>query len=79
MTLFSRRSFIAGSAALALKAFCLPAAGAELSEDGLYQQPWFLQSFLTLKDDFQGAQANGRAIQRIRPVTALMASARSSR
>ncbi len=32
----------------------------QLSDDGLYQQPWFLQSFLDLRDDFRATQASGK-------------------
>lgn len=60
MLYFTRRSFLAGVAALALMAPGRHAAGAELSEDGLYHEPWFLQSFLALKEDFEGAKANGK-------------------
>ena len=31
-----------------------------LSEDGLYQEPWFLQSFLELADDLDQAARNGK-------------------
>jgi len=31
-----------------------------LSEDGLYRQPWFVESFLELPDDLQGAANNGK-------------------
>lgn len=56
----SRRAFLAGSVSLASLAMTGSASGAELSEDGLYQQPWFLQSFLDLGEDLQAAQANDR-------------------
>jgi thioredoxin-related protein len=56
--LFSRRHFLAGSAIVATFAMIGSASGAELSEDGLHQQPWFLQSFLDLSEDLQAAQAN---------------------
>jgi thioredoxin-related protein len=56
----SRRRLLAGSAALALLARTGTARAVELSEDGLHQQPWFLQSFLNLKEDLRGARAAGK-------------------
>src|SRR5947209_1164243 len=52
----TRRYLLAGGMALA--ANCIGArARAELllTEDGLYRQPWFLESFLELPEDLQGA------------------------
>jgi len=50
-------SFLAGSVANGLGLLDLnPArAGAVLGDDGLYRQPWFLESFLELADDLAGA------------------------
>lgn len=31
-----------------------------LSDDGLYRQPWFLESFLDLSDDLDGASKDGK-------------------
>lgn len=57
--MLSRRKFIATAAAgLLLPKFALPRsahAEAILTEDGLYRQPWFLESFLELADDLAGA------------------------
>ena len=51
--MLSRRLVLAGSAACALS---LPArAEAVLTDDGLYRQPWFLESLLELPDDLAGA------------------------
>lgn len=54
--MLSRRAFVAGSAAGGL---CLlhGGAGAEavLTDDGIYTQPWFLESFLELADDLAAA------------------------
>jgi len=52
----TRRELIAGGAALGASLIA-PRARAEpvLTEDGLYRQPWFLESFLELADDLQGA------------------------
>lgn len=57
----SRRAMLAGCALAAIVP-ALPrlAQGAEMSEDGLYQQPWFLQSFLDLREDYRGAKAAGK-------------------
>ena len=54
----SRRFLLAGAASVA-------AAGARaeaplLSDDGLYRQPWFLESFLDLSDDLEGAAKEGK-------------------
>ena len=60
--MLSRRSFMAGSAA-GLALGNLPAHAAPvLTDDGLYTQPWFLQSFLELADDVQGAASNGKRL-----------------
>ncbi len=59
--ILSRRGFLAGCGAAALFTPHLAhAAGPQLSEDGLYEQPWFLQSFLDLADDFRGAKEKGK-------------------
>ena len=59
--MLSRRMFLAGvsagSAANGLGLLDLNPARAEavLGDDGLYRQPWFLESFLELADDLAGA------------------------
>ena len=62
--MLTRRSLIVGSAGVA--ALAVPGtharAKAVLTDDGLYTQPWFLQSFLELADDLQGAAANGKRL-----------------
>lgn len=57
----TRRNLIATGAALAA-GLIAPRARAEavLTEDGLYRQPWFLESFLELADDLQGASKAGK-------------------
>src|SRR6185503_8776556 len=53
--MLSRRSFLAGSAAVG---FVLPGgarAEAIMTEDGFYREPWFLESFLELADDLTTA------------------------
>src|SRR5215213_3122148 len=57
----TRRAMIAGGAALGASLIVPPArAEAVLTEDGLYRQPWFLESFLELGDDLQGAANMGK-------------------
>jgi len=57
----TRRMFAAGSigAALALGTR-VARAEAVLTEDGLYRQPWFLESLLELADDLQDASGKGK-------------------
>ncbi len=51
--MLTRRTLLTGAAAVASVA---PARGAAiLTDDGLYRQPWFLESFLELADDLDGA------------------------
>lgn len=57
----SRRGFLAGCAVAAMApAQSSRAESPQLSEDGLYQQPWFLRSFLDLREDFRGARSAGK-------------------
>src|SRR2546430_8044349 len=57
----TRRNLVAGSAALAASLVAPRVRGAAvLTEDGLYKQPWFLESFLELADDLQGAANLGK-------------------
>ena len=57
--MLTRRGMIAGMAALGLGG--APArADAVLTEDGLYKEPWFLESFLELGDDLDGATKAGK-------------------
>jgi thioredoxin-related protein len=49
--------FLTGSAACALAPRAV-VAEAVLTDDGLYRQPWFLESFLELPDDLAGASEN---------------------
>ena len=57
----TRRHLIAGGAALATSLIG-PRVRAEavLTDDGLYRQPWFLESFLELADDLDGATKAGK-------------------
>lgn len=58
----SRRTFLAGSAAgAALLPLLRPVrAEPELGDDGLYREPWFLESLLELADDLDGATKQGK-------------------
>src|SRR5947199_116629 len=57
----TRRHFLAGGATLAATLVGARAcAEPVLTEDGLYRQPWFLESFLELADDLQGATNLGK-------------------
>ena len=62
--MLSRRSFLVGSAigGLALRSGTKALAEAILTEDGLYRQPWFLESLLELADDLEGATENGKRL-----------------
>jgi thioredoxin-related protein len=58
----SRRSFLAGSmtgVAVFPRAHCAWGQ-AVLTDDGLYREPWFLESFLELADDLEAASEKGR-------------------
>ena len=54
--MLTRRGLI-GAAAFAATT---SARAAILTDDGLYRQPWFLESFLELGDDLQGATGAGK-------------------
>ena len=57
----TRRNVSAGAAAAAAGLFIGRArADAVLTEDGLYRQPWFLESLLELTDDLDGATKAGK-------------------
>lgn len=57
----TRRNLLVGTAAASVLG-PLPAWGEEpiLTDDGLYKQPWFLESFLDLPDDLEGAAKEGK-------------------
>ena len=57
----TRRSFVGAGAAFAASV-AVRGAGAEpvLGEDGLYREPWFLESFLELTDDLNAATKAGK-------------------
>ena len=56
----TRRSLIVGAAALGASGLAGARAEALLTEDGLYRQSWFLDSFLELGDDLEGAAKAGK-------------------
>jgi thioredoxin-related protein len=60
--MLSRRSVLAGSAcgAIALGLGGKSGAEAVLTEDGLYHQPWFLDSLLELADDLEDTAKKGK-------------------
>lgn len=64
MSDITRRTAMAGAAAFTALGFAGSSARGEapvLTEDGLYRQPWFLDSFLELADDVDtAAEANKR-------------------
>ena len=60
--LTSRKFLALAPAALALTQPSRARADAVLGDDGLYHQPWFLQSFLDLREDLETAAANGKRL-----------------
>ena len=58
--MIARRTFLLGSLALSLAPLARGRAESVLGEDGLYTEPWFLQSFLTLGEDVAAADAEGK-------------------
>ena len=59
----SRRAFLMGILGAATAAGGFRAhADAILTDDGLYRQPWFLDSFLELPDDLDGAADKGKRL-----------------
>ncbi|MBI2715733.1 MAG: thioredoxin fold domain-containing protein [Rhizobiales bacterium] len=60
MTL-TRRNLLLGLSGLGLAGVSSARAGEPiLTDDGLYKQPWFLESFLDLSDDLEGAAKDGK-------------------
>src|SRR5262249_25102542 len=59
--MLGRRSLLLGGASfVALSGTGARAEQSILSDDGLYKQPWFLESFLDLGDDLEGARKEGK-------------------
>jgi thioredoxin-related protein len=55
----TRRTWLAGAASLAASGVAR-AEEPVLTDDGLYKQPWFLESFLDLGDDLESAAKEGK-------------------
>src|SRR6188508_1447684 len=55
-----RRKFLLGASAATFAAVSARADEPILTDDGLYKQPWFLESFLDLAEDLDGAQKQGK-------------------
>ena len=63
--MLTRRTMLAATSSLLLLTRPLAgplAAQSFLGDDGLYHQPWFLDSFLELKDDLDDANAKGKRL-----------------
>jgi len=59
--MIGRRNLLVGSASLvALSIAGVRAEQPILTDDGLYKEPWFLESFLDLGDDLEGAAKDGK-------------------
>ena len=59
--MIGRRNLLVGAASIV--AFASSRAGAEspiLTDEGLFKKPWFLESFLDLADDLEGARKEGK-------------------
>jgi thioredoxin-related protein len=55
----NRRKLLIAGASVALTS-TLARAEPILTDDGFYKEPWFLESFLDLAEDLDGAQAQGK-------------------
>lgn len=59
--ILSRRLFTAGLSSVSLSLLTRPArSAAVITDDGLYTQPWFLQSLLELQDDLASTTKAGK-------------------
>jgi len=59
----TRRNLLLGAASLGATSLRVSRARADepiLTDDGLYKQPWFLESFLDLADDLEAAHKEGK-------------------
>ena len=56
----TRRRFLAGALALGLPSKAM--AQAFQGDDGLYREPWFLESFLDLAEDLKAALEHGKRL-----------------
>jgi thioredoxin-related protein len=60
MTTTRRDLMLGGGAALLTAAAASARAEAVLTEDGLYREPWFVESFLEIGDDLEQAAKRGK-------------------
>src|SRR5574340_665632 len=58
--ILTRRRLLAGAAAASAVVITGARAAPILTDDGLYKEPWFLESFLDLADDLEGARKEGK-------------------
>src|SRR5215467_11676299 len=59
--MMTRRNLLVGAAVFAtVSTQRAHAEGPILTDDGLYKEPWFLESFLDLADDLEGARKEGK-------------------
>jgi len=60
--MLTRRDFFAGAGAAGLTCLSGLPARAEpiLTDDGIYRQPWFVETFLELDDDLEAARTAGK-------------------
>lgn len=56
----TRRNLLLGAASLAFFGGARSRAEPILTDDGLYKEPWFLESFLELADDLETARKEGK-------------------
>ena len=56
----TRRNLLIGAASLAMLGAARARAEPILTDDGLYKEPWFLESFLELADDLEAAHKEGK-------------------
>jgi thioredoxin-related protein len=61
-TMTTRRQFLVGSAAALALGRSARAEAPILTEDGLYRQPWYLDSLLDLTDDLDAAAKAGKRL-----------------
>lgn len=58
----TRRGLLLSAVGAALVGGSAAAAEPAVGEDGLYHEPWFLQSFLDLREDLESAAAGGKRL-----------------
>jgi len=60
MKRLNRRNLLIGAASFGALAAARAGAEPVLTADGLYREPWFLESFLDLSDDLEAAHKEGK-------------------